>query len=418
MAALSHYKGGKIMKKVIVYINVIAFSSQCFSTEPSEFGYLNHIWNNEFYNSLSMPSGNYYDWYQSSTYPFFSDDAPNSNVAATSQDNLSTQAKNAGYLGTYSENTYTISKHGFITNCNNVGNFYQLLVMKNKDLLIRPITPSPTLHTGIIFTEYKKMYTDSDAKGAWGSTDNNARWKQEGLGIYGNYNRLVFFHGSAHSSDAQGGYGGGAISIHHDAMTARNITLESETVFAENLSSRKYGGGAIQGREDLGGKIIINGKSWFIKNQVIEKASTGQNPEDEKASGGGAIRGRCKFSETSQVYFQGNTSIASANAADEFRIYNVVNKIGGGGGAICCAPNCCSGSNKSSDSVLIEILGYATFTGNEVTRFGGAIYVADGDIKLNPVEGRLVTFHDNYAGSKSYRNAIDLSATSSGYSPK
>ena len=403
------------MKKFIIYINAIVFSSQCFSTEPTEFGYLDHIWKQVYYESLSMPKKYYYHEYKSSTYPFFSDVSPQwTDASAINQDNLTIQAHKDNYLGSSSNKIYTISKHGFITNCNQSDNYYRILVLKENDLVIKPTTKS----SGIIWTDWDHIYQDSDDKAKWGNTDNNARYKQTGLDTYGNYKRLVFFNGSAHSDNAQGGYGGGAISIHHEADTARNITLESETVFVQNLSSRKYGGGAIQGREDLGGKIFINGKSWFINNKVIEKTSTGEDPEDEKASGGGAIRGRCKFSETSQVYFQGNTSIASANANDGFTIDTVLNKIGGGGGAICCAPNCCSGSNKSSDSVLIEILGDATFTGNEVTRFGGAIYVADGDIKLNPVEGRLVTFHDNYAASRTYRNAIDLSATSPSYSPK
>lgn len=408
------------MNKFVIYINTIIFSSQCFSSELTEFGYPNNVWTDDYYTSLSMPSDSYYDFYRSSVYPFFSDNAPNSNFANLEQDNLSIDAKNAGYLGSYSENTYVIEKHGFITNCNNSNNNYRILVMKNKDLKINPSTSSGK--KGIIWTEYSKLYKDSEDKAKWNSTDGNARRNQAGLSLYGNYGRLVFFQGVAHSTNNQGGYGGGAISIHHNAIEARNITLENETLFTQNFSSRDYGGGAIQGREDLGGKTIINGKSWFLRNQVGIPGSGVDDPRDIKGSGGGAIRGKCKFSENSQVYFKGNSSIASINVGDSFTVDNFVNKIGGGGGAICCAPNCFKDSNKSpSDTLLIEILGDATFTENYANRFGGAIYVADGDIYLSPAKDKIVTFHENYAGGDSgagYRNAIDLSATSDSYSPK
>lgn len=410
------------MNKFVIYINTIIFSSQCFSSELTEFGYPNNVWTDDYYTSLSMPSDSYYDFYRSSVYPFFSDNAPNSNAANTEQDNLSIEAKNAGYLGSYSENTYVIEKHGFITNCNKSNNHYRILVMKNNDLKINPSTSSGKKYSGIIWTEYNKLYEDPADKAKWNSTDGNARRNQAGLSLYGNYGRLVFFQGSAHSNNSQGGYGGGAISIHHDATEARNITLENETLFTQNFSSRDYGGGAIQGREDLGGKTIINGKSWFLGNQVGIPGSGVDDPRDIKGSGGGAIRGKCKFSENSQVYFKGNSSIASINVGDSFTVDNFVNKIGGGGGAICCAPNCFKDSNKShSDTLLIEILGDATFTENYANRFGGAIYVADGDIYLSPAKDKIVTFHENYAGGDSgagYRNAIDLSATSDSYSPK
>lgn len=205
MAALSHYKGGKIMKKFIIYINGIVFSSQCFSTEPTEFGYLDHIWDQEYYESLSMPGKYYYHEYKSSTYPFFSDVSPLwTDSSYTDQDNLTGQAHTDNYLGSYSNNVYTISKHGFIANCKQSGDYYRILVLKENDLVINPTTTS----SGIIWTDWNHIYQDSDAKAKWGITDNNARYKQPGLDTYGNYRRLVFFNGSAHTDNPQGGMEG------------------------------------------------------------------------------------------------------------------------------------------------------------------------------------------------------------------